>query len=447
MYSDLYLQKSSSSKAPLVFVVAISAFIALIVFQGFHWYSSVQPTEASSIGVSSLRIVNKDASSFEVFIVTDEAVVVNAYGGYFPNKMIDNVPDLVRKDNIPGRIHIFTFDNLEPSKKYYFQFITNNKLLDYANKTTFDTTLLESDRIGAQSLKTPVYGRVVAPSGRGLANAYILIYSQEISNDVMVSTKDSGEWLAMLSDSDSRDSMLNIDIYHENYPKSNIKSPLSLSSPLQKTITIGKNFVFPEVDTTVLGVNAKSSGLSAEPNNYIVSITFPREGAIIPDSRPLIKGFGIPRNTVDIEIDSKPLYRTKTVVDSKGVWIVEPDRQISAGRYNMSITTNDLNNIKRTLRRNFIIAKSGEQVLGENTLSTPSATLTQSTPAKISISPSPTSLTPTIIVSDSPTPSPSTTQEVLKQAGSEFPGWLPMFGVILTFIGFILIKRSVSHTG
>jgi hypothetical protein len=82
--------------------------------------------------------------------------------------------------------------------------------------------------------------------------------------------------------------------------------------------------------------------------------------------------------------------------DKKGSWIVNVPFSIAPGSYTLTINTQDSSNKPYALKRQFSIAKIGEQVLGD---STPAATLVPTA----SPTPLPT-ITSAPIITSAPTP-------------------------------------------
>ena len=70
-------------------------------------------------------------------------------------------------------------------------------------------------------------------------------------------------------------------------------------------------------------------------------VSYPVENAIIPASRPLINGGGIPGNDVFVFINSKPQFAFRTTIDKNGKWRVLPDTPMGAGTYIASVTSKD----------------------------------------------------------------------------------------------------------
>lgn len=465
MYSDLYFQEKKSISVPKVFWLGLIAVSAFVSSQAFLWYSSV-PTKASEISVKKLQTTNTSPTSFNVFLETEEPTSIYSIYGKSETELKNAVYSLADtpKNMVPKKYHIFSYENLDQNTKYFYQFISDRKLIEHSGKTVFNTTTKENSNFDKSSSKNPIYGKVTTPNGEGLAGAQIIISRQSATGNAapsqevfMTSTKESGEWLYSLPSSFIDTDIINIEIFHEKYSPSKVQAVVSKASPIPQTLIIGTDYVFSESEN-VLGVQNTSS---ANRNNdaYVISILYPEKNAIIPDSKPLFKGYGVPRTTVNIEVNSRPVFRAQAIVNSQGVWVFEPKNPFTHGTYTLTVKIQDTNGAIRSIIRNFVIAKSGEQVLGESTISTPSGTLAPTSRVTGTVTPSPTSgaqvLTPTqapIVTIITATPfvtmpfglSPSPTE--LQKAGGEFPMWLPVIGATFVFAGYLFVRQASEYT-
>jgi hypothetical protein len=129
-----------------------------------------------------------------------------------------------------------------------------------------------------------------------------------------------------------------------------------------------------------------------------IDIIFPRDKAVIPGTRPLIKGTGIAQKNVRVVLEpSGRIFETK--IGSNKVWQFQPTFDLSPGEHTLKVTTQNDQNVPVVLERSFFIEKSGESVLGD---ATPSATLTpiaSPTAELITETPMPTDILPTAVPS------------------------------------------------
>lgn len=439
MYTDLYLQDKRQRNIPKVFWVGIFALFGLVASQMYFWYASV-PAKASEISVSRLYIADITSSSLGIFVETEEPVTMYAIYGENENQLTNTVGDRLDspQDLAPRRYHYFSFVDLVMGRTYKYRLVTDKRLIEYNGKTLFEIKL-NGDASLQIGQKRPIYGKVVVPNGAGLSEA-TLVFRQSggMNNKIFTTvTKSTGEWLYSLPSSFLNEDIINVEVVHENHPHSQIKALVSKSSPMPQSVVIGSDYVFSETEN-VLGTTAKREDASNGPENFIVSILYPANNAIIPDTRPLFKGYGIPGTSVSLEVNSRPPYLEKGIVDERGVWHVDPKNPFLAGSYTLVVKIQDSTKVVRTLSRNFVIAKSGEQVLGLTDVSTPSGTLA---PTKITVTQAPlvTIITQSPIFEATPTPAE------LVEAGIGFPTWLPLVGLGFVLLGFLFIRESNDY--
>jgi hypothetical protein len=100
---------------------------------------------------------------------------------------------------------------------------------------------------------------------------------------------------------------------------------------------------------------------------YPVELLYPKDGAVIPGSQPLIRGKGVPGTEVTINVNTKPIFTTTTKIGKDASWNVSLPNSIRPGIYQVTVTTEDVSGMKIGFRRQFVMAKSGETVLAEAT--------------------------------------------------------------------------------
>lgn len=246
---------------------------------------------------------------------------------------------------------------------------------------------------------SPAYGKALLPSGKPYAHG-LLIYEVEGFFPIATFTKSTGEWLLPLTGLVNKKTMtitalsdgLPVTIRFFSYPQGSIRTTVGQTRPLQQAIIVGTTTIIASTEMQkglVLGVINKESNT---PARQIPSIIYPKEKALIPGNRPLIRGQAIPgRDGVAFIQGPRKQYSYRATADINGEWIVQYPLPLESGEYLFSFTTVDINNVPITLRRSFSIIKSGEQVLGE---ATGSPTLVPTLPTSTYISPS---LSPTIL--------------------------------------------------
>ena len=464
MYSDLYLQQKNDQKFayPRVFVIAMVAAIAFVSSQAYFWYTSV-PTQASEVEVKRIKPVNVTDAALTLYVETEAPVGAYVLFGDTPQQMKNTAYDRgdQSKSQTPRKHHVFLLEGLKADTTYWYQIIADNKLLQSGGINKFSERTRSQTAIIATHQK-PLYGKVTSPNGQGLADAIIIVEIQERGTNAvrsMTLSRPSGEWLMTLSSQVAEEDILQIEIMHESYDPSQVQTLMKRAAPLPKTIVIGTDYVFSESDDVLSVQNVRAR---AAASNAVISILYPVKNAVIPDTRPLFKGSGVPGSTARVSVNSKPAFTMKTVVEKTGAWVIEPVQPFAPGTYTASIQLQDIQGTTRTLTRAFTIAKSGEQVLGETAIATPSGSLTptrttSTTPTGTqTASVTPTIITPTLSVTLTPsmitptsgdmmyevvTPTPS----ALVEAGEAFPWWLPMVGGLSMIVGYFFIRMSSQY--
>ncbi len=387
IYGNLYQKKDI--KIPVWFSILL--LITVIVFFNFLFktnYLKVS-SRATIYPIRQIKITNITNNQATIFWETSEREKSHLILGenktqlnkiYFDDR---EVP-LDRKQRI---FHIVLLNNLEAEKEYYFKIITEKGV--YGDLEGKPFSFKTADNKAKIVLSPPIYGRIVDLRNQGLTNAIVLLYK---NNDLLAITytKEKGDWLVILkraNQSFNKSEILKIEVYSEDKKKSVIEGKINQLSPVKETIIIGKNYRF----LTEGQVLSFEGNLLNGRDSF--DIFYPKDKAIISGFKPLIKGRGLPGSEVNIIIRSKTIYSFKTKVDQKGDWSIDLPVNLDPGQYQLEAIGQDINK-KITKTRQFTIAKSGEQVLGE---ATPSAT---TIPTIIT----PTIITPTLFFTQTPIP-------------------------------------------
>ncbi len=374
-YSEIYANKKEI-KIPTIFS---AIFISLtIFFIAKFFFNTNNFSRASLKEISRIEITNVFPNQTTIFWQTDQKRAGWIVYGTKEDKL-DNIV-LDKKDNEKTKTayinHYMVLQNLQENSQYFFKFVVDNHLIEKDNGQPFTFTTI-SNKIGINNLQ-PAYGKVINQKSRPLENAIVLLTIKG-AYSLSALSKNSGEWLIPLNyivDSKtqqlktlSKTDEINIQIIDEEGHNSNITANLDSLSPLIETIMIGKDYDLLQ----------KKDVLSAVSNSFEASsidIIFPKENATIPAGNPLIKGKAIPNNTLIVTVnDSKSTTSIQTKADSNGTWQITLPQRLSPGSHKLVLQTKNTNGKTLSKARNFTIAKSGEQVLGEATNSaTPTIT-------------------------------------------------------------------------
>ncbi len=405
MYSDLYIKSRFSA----VKILSSIAAVIVIALGLFLFTQDSTPTRASKRTLLDHQIVNMTPKQFGVFWEVDGADVGWLLYGKNPKNL-----DLIAFDERDSggekelrKYHFALFRNLDPSTKYYYKIISNNEVIQSEGTDTFSADTIDDSE--QASIFSPMYGSVYysnnEPAGKTLA---MLIVGN--AHTLIAVSGSTGEWLIPLQYLISKHSSSAVSI-GENDPitlqlfndtqRSMVRSTFERSRPLPESIILGNNYSFI-TDSDVLAVQDSNKSSNQELANTQVTIRYPKQNAVIPGAIPLIKGYGIPGEYVNITINSRPEFAVRVQVNSDGEWDAPVKKKIPPGTYTLTATTIDKMGKVVQLSRRFTMIKSGEQVLGESDEATPSGTLTPS--ARLSQSLSPTINPSVTVIVTTPTP-------------------------------------------
>ncbi|MFA5136305.1 MAG: hypothetical protein WC489_02835 [Patescibacteria group bacterium] len=309
--------------------------------------------------------------------------------------------------------HYVLLKNLKENTDYYFYIVSNRGTYSSNRGQAFHFKTPKKSI--QQHSMNPAYGKIILQNGKA-ADGILVLLKLADKVPLLAVSKATGEWLIPLNIVvEKKSGKINHDLtdgikaevrfISEEKTDTVLISMLADITPVAQTIILGKKY----------NLLAKGDVLSATTGQSSLQkstlyITYPRENAIIPAGKPLFKGLGIAGNEVFVFINSSPQFSYRALVDEKGEWRVLPTQSIGIGSYTATITTKDKNGGAVTLKRNFMIAKSGEQVLGDAT-GEPSITTSPSpspfpTYTTISVTPGVTTVTPSpTITVQTPTPS------------------------------------------
>ncbi len=435
-------------------IPTIIGLLLLIIGIGGGIYLVENRTSTTSKAQNSYEPVNVlktniTDNSFTVTWLTKEAVTGFIIYGTTNNNLnqiaLDD-RDYIDSKPKPYKTHHVSVKNLSPNTKYYFIINSgNHKFLDGINPYVITT---------APKLETPIelepaYGTVIDQYNQPAEGALVIL---TLPHALPLSTlvKNSGNWLIPLTT--VRDNNLkpyqaqnntveSIQIYYSlnEHEQASVTTDINNHSPVP-TVTLGKTYNFQglqgkketEQNQSESTANKSQADLNLTANQKNkVSIINPEEGATFVTNKPLFRGQGIPGKEVLIEIEAKKKINGKTTVGKDGLWSWTPPIELSPDEHKLKITTVDENNKEIVLERNFLVFKSGTQVLGE---ATPSAQLTPTITITVGgITPS-ASLTPSFSPSLTPTP---TTQ--IPVSGGIFPT-LSLITIGSIFLVFGLIR-------
>jgi len=319
-------------------------------------------------GLTNLQVVNISSHGFDVVWATKDAAKEDQWVEWKSQQ--GNVEGKVVGEKM-GDIYHSSIVGLQPGKTYTYK-------MRVGTKTYIQNNLAQTSvSLPAESKELPIspaYGKVLLPNGKPYSNG-LLTYEIDGFFPIATFTKGTGEWLLPLTGLIEKKTLkikpvsdaFQVTIRLFSYPKGSIHTTVGQTRPLRQAITAGATLRAEIVPNTevVLGANTTSG---TGPSQFQPSIIYPKERAIVPGSRPLMRGLAIPGKDVLAYIQGPTKqYSYRAAADAKGEWLIQYPLPLEAGSYLFSISTVDKNGFPLTLRRSFSIIKSGEQVLGTAT--------------------------------------------------------------------------------
>ncbi|KKQ02190.1 MAG: hypothetical protein US11_C0001G0149 [Candidatus Roizmanbacteria bacterium GW2011_GWA2_36_23] len=353
-YSDLYIKKPK--KIPFLlgtlFVIMIVGFF-IKVFSG-----SSLPSQASKKRVTRLEIANLALNQAAIFWQTDTRetgwIIYGEKENSLTNISIDE-RDMQNKKNAYVN-HYAVLRNLKENTKIYFKIVSGNSLISGNQNAPF--FFRTPARLENSQIVNPAYGKVIQNNGLPLANAAVIVSLKE-SFSLLSFTKASGEWLVpmnfILNKNDYRIKPLSakekitIEIISEDQIVSRIETNLGNVSPLPQTSIIGKNYDF-------YSDNVLSATTSLPTILDTIDVIYPKEDALIPGYKPIIKGIMLPDSEALLTVEADTItYTSKIKSDNKGSWSMPIKQNLPMGRRLLIMKTKNKDGEEVILKRNFVI--------------------------------------------------------------------------------------------
>ena len=374
-YSDLYLREKK--RPPFVMLlfalVAVIGLGALLLQPGS---GTTVNTRASKKTVKVMEVMPISGKQVGIYWQSDSAEEGWVLYGKDKKNTQNTVLDVRDSDALRGKRtnHYVMIQELTEDSQYSFLIVSGREIVAQSDGSAFSFTTPGGDN-GIRTGLKPAYGKVVNSSGSPDPNALVIMRVSGIY-PLAVVTRNSGEWLIplqnVLSSATAKSvaitekDAVTITIYDENGSISHIEALVGKINPLPETTTIGKDYHYID---DVLGVQTTNTAQASNGVSQSLDIIYPKANSVIPAVRPLLKGIGIPGTVVFATINTKPSVSYRTNIRSDGTWNITVANSIPPGLYTLSVTLLDSARKNVTLTREFSIAKSGEQVLGEATAS------------------------------------------------------------------------------
>lgn len=398
-YSNLYVKKNQNVLRILGVVSVLSFLLGVLFFiEQWGYKNGWQKTQ----GIDKVYVVNRSPHGFELIWSTKNPVKETQWVEAGTKKNTYSIKGTA--ENNEG-VYKALLGGLTADTTYYYRIRVGSKTY------ILPSLVSESVHTPKEAKETPVspaYGKVLLPSTNPYANG-LLIYEIDGYYPLAAFTKETGEWLIPLTGLVEKKSNSIVPVSNASsvlirlfsYPNGSIRTVVGQTRPLKQAITAGTSLQIAQTterkNESVLGAAVQNK--SSQPDG-LSSIIYPKEGALIPGSAPLIRGVAPSGTDIIVLIQGSTKqysYRTKT--NEKGEWLIQYPLVLAPGKYTIIATVENNGTTSTIVPRTFSIIKSGEQVLG---VATGTPTLA---PTVVNPSPIPTNTpTPTSITSNSQFP-------------------------------------------
>lgn len=398
MYGHFYTrqQKKIPGIALVLLLIVIVGGLSFVFSNKKTSHISTKSQHSESI--ERLDIVNVRDRSATLFWQTEKPTIGYVKYGLSPNTLTMKAYDeLDQSTHQSARTHhVVQVKNLTPNADFYFTLNVDGN--DVGQSEAIAYTSRTSRIVPTNSGLEPVYGDIVRVNGAPEKNAIVLLTIGE-SKTLLTRTGKDGTFLfslcCVLNSQDDEpmyptdDDPIRLHIISEDGIEKTEEGIFADISPLKEALVIDTTLTQldnnPE-DTTKPQVLAVSDAIEKVRS---VDIIYPKENAVIPGLRPLVRGVGEPGAPVKgIFKEMGRIFQTK--IDDKRNWLYQPSFSFSPGKHELEIETLDTLGNSVTMSRIFTILKSGEAVLGDATGSatiTPSVVLTATPSAQPTIEP------------------------------------------------------------
>lgn len=338
------------------------------------------------------------------------------------NKNVTLVDDL-DSDSIsrPRTAHYVTVKNLKENSSYNVKILSEKKCIQADSCLSFvQNTLTKESTV---SNLPPVHGTLMISEGKPANSAIIYIV---VGNSLPLSsrTDSSGLWVVPLLNIRSQTPSEKLALSDNDLVQISASfSPSQKSTAVIDVKSIRQNLTVPDIQIGnsynfidllskkgMLANSQTQSVLGAQTGNYntLIDILFPlNDNDVTIDYQPRFRGIGPKGKEILITVNSI-IQTGKTVVENDGTWSWRPASPLSPGNHSITIGYNN-NGQLLTVSKYFIVLKSGEQVLGDATVS---ASLTPTKTASPTATIAPTTPTPTLTPKLTSTPVPTITPTV-----------------------------------
>ncbi len=441
-YSDLYLK----SRNPPSFFLYILAFLAIGGVAVTFLRTPAPEIRASKQTLLYHSLVNLSAHQVGIYYQTANKttswVIYGPDKGHLDHAAFDERDTESTKSST--NLHYVLLKDLQDNTSYTYKIIAEGEVVSVNTVDSYNFKTVKNV-ITSSASSPPAYGKVIGQDNQPIDGGFVIYYYPGAYP--LVSLVKGGDWLVPLNSLVNKTTgkgiianaheSVKIQIINEELKNTSFETTLENTTPLTQTVILGNVYhdnILGENVTRSPIISTKPKEITPTPSKSIsptktgtvsiphtsptkvipplgkssektVEITFPKEQAVIPGSRPLIKGHALSNAPISITIRSIKglVYSTKFISDQNGDWKVSLPLPLSPAVYTLSVTTKGTNDLPVTILRRFTTAKSGEEVVlgtatGEATLTPTIPILTPTIdllPTTVYITSTPIPVTPT----------------------------------------------------
>ena len=460
---DRLLKKKIPTLIGILFLVGGLAVGVFVMEEGTGGFLPRASPESTP---KQVRVTNVSDTSFTVSFITDSATPGFVKYGLEANNLNQQSAD--DRDQQTGTVspyntHHITVRGLTPATKYYVALGTGTRNIFTDNGAPY--TVTTAPRLGVSPEAATAFGTVLTSAQTPATDSIVYLEIQggaplsayvrsSGSFSIPVGTTRRTDLTAFLNPEPTTPVSIVVQ-GKDSGQTASITSTLAQSTPFE-TITLG-------------GAGAKTASQSpqgslAQPTentmeqSATVGITFTNpsvEGESLNTTQPELRGTGPANTTLQIKIESNPVFQGTVQTSPTGQWSYTPPGNLEPGDHTMTVSYVDANGQTQTQKRTFRVLAQGTSSNPAFT-STPSGSLagtggsaSASGQASASATPPP---TPKPLASGSATATTSTSRVAVatgspqpQSGGFEFTALMMLLGMGLIGVGLITWNKAMMQ--
>ncbi|OGK31247.1 hypothetical protein A3B02_00275 [Candidatus Roizmanbacteria bacterium RIFCSPLOWO2_01_FULL_42_14] len=366
---------SRAKRIPGIVLIGITIVVMGTVIAVFRGMPSPKPQK--QVKLERIDVVNVRDRSLTIFWRTKEPTQGYIIYGASQTKLDNTAFD--ERDSLGGlskqRNHVVQIKGVSPNQTLYFKVYVDGTTVGQSQNVAYtaQTTRPLTSSVDLE----PVYGDLVRQNGQPEKDAVVIVQIGA-SIPLLARTSDKGTFLfslCCLINSQNQESLLPADktgirihMIAEDGTEKTEEGVFRDMYPLTQALVIDNQVAQLQPISDQKDVPAVLAVTDSVPKLEPIDIIFPKNGASIPGSRPLVRGVGEAHEIVKGRFP-KDGRIFQVNIDDKRNWFYQPSFDLTSGEHTLTVQTGDTQGNVVTLTRAFTILKSGEAVLGEATAS------------------------------------------------------------------------------